>query len=115
MPTPHQHAAAIKAWADGHAVQFRRHKDDEWKDVHDPTWSSVGEYRVKPETRALWYRCYLAPNFQNPRKSSVYAISQHTPPKPIETAELEKQPRNFTRWVSDWTKIEYEQASVEGS
>ena len=48
MTKPHKHAEVIKAWADGAQIQFRLVPDDEWEDIHDPTWVSDVEYRVKP-------------------------------------------------------------------
>lgn len=52
-PTPHKHAACIKAWADGHAIQFRRPPahpffDGTWADALHPQWHTNAEYRVKP-------------------------------------------------------------------
>lgn len=49
MPTPHKHAAVIKAWADGAQIQFRRHADAEWLDTSLPEWTAHHHYRVKPE------------------------------------------------------------------
>ena len=49
-PKPHQHADAIKAWADGAKIQLKT-KSGEWVDVaaNWPCWSVNYEYRVKPE------------------------------------------------------------------
>jgi hypothetical protein len=53
MPTPHKHAEAIKAWADGYEVQLRnRRTGGKWVslDGNDaPCWYSENEYRKKPE------------------------------------------------------------------
>lgn len=50
MPTPHKHAAVIKAWADGQEVQVRLNGDGGylWKDIDRPTFREECEYRVKP-------------------------------------------------------------------
>lgn len=49
MTTPHKHAVAIKAWADGKLVQIKGYKSKQWADVPYPSWSDEYEYRVKPE------------------------------------------------------------------
>lgn len=46
---PHMHAEAIKAWADGHPVQFRTKFGEAWLDVTgDPIWRTDFAYRIKP-------------------------------------------------------------------
>ncbi len=56
---PHKHAELIKAWADGHEVQFRT-PGDGWVGVGDyPCWIDSQEYRIKPAekvVRWLWVR-----------------------------------------------------------
>lgn len=50
--TPHPHAKIIKAWADGHKIQFRTAPDAEWLDVQNhstPAFNTFQEYRVKPQ------------------------------------------------------------------
>lgn len=49
-PVPHVHAEIIKAWADGHVIEFR---DDEWNSwkllsTKAPAWQAHLQYRVKP-------------------------------------------------------------------
>jgi hypothetical protein len=46
-PTPHIHAAVIKAWADGHTIQFRDLKQY-WVDCASPSFDTSLEYRIKP-------------------------------------------------------------------
>lgn len=60
-PTPRKHAEVIKAWADGHTIQFRTDLDAPWTDVSSsqqhPQWLDDCEYRVKPaapEVKWLW-------------------------------------------------------------
>jgi hypothetical protein len=48
MPTPHKHAEAIKAWADGATIQSRRPSEDTWVTVSNPAWHIDYEYREKP-------------------------------------------------------------------
>lgn len=51
-PEPHKHAEVIKAWADGHAIQYRFMNEGPWEDIQEPTWIPEDGYRVKPtETR----------------------------------------------------------------
>jgi hypothetical protein len=47
MTKPHKHAAIIKAWADGAAIQYK-YADTSWLDVLAPTWKDDAEYRIKP-------------------------------------------------------------------
>jgi hypothetical protein len=47
---PHLHCEAIKAWADGAAIQWRTLGTSVWIDcVHMPEWQIDREYRAKPE------------------------------------------------------------------
>lgn len=51
MPA-HKHAAAIHAFADGHAIQWRKLGTAEWHDFisgQSPTWQDDCEYQVKPD------------------------------------------------------------------
>lgn len=49
--TPHVHAEAIKAWADGKPIEWRLKGESNWIRLYTPTpaWSDTNEYRVKPE------------------------------------------------------------------
>lgn len=47
--TPHPHAEAIKAWADGKPIESRLDCDDPWFYVQNPIWNPGQQYRVKPE------------------------------------------------------------------
>lgn len=51
---PHKHAEVIKAWADGHAIQYRNGTTiTSWTDMPTctPNWYEGVEYRVKPEPK----------------------------------------------------------------
>lgn len=50
--TPHKYAAVIKAWADGHPIEFRL-LNCEWRDLRtpNPIWYEDTEYRIKPEPK----------------------------------------------------------------
>lgn len=51
MPTPHKHAAIIKAWADGAEVQVSTNAG--WYDLDsNPNWCDFNQYRIKPEPAA---------------------------------------------------------------
>jgi hypothetical protein len=43
--TPHKHAEAIHAWADGAIIEVNCHKDI-WSIVDHPSWASVNNYRI---------------------------------------------------------------------
>ena len=50
--TPHKHAEMIKAWADGHPVQYKSRSSGEWVDLGlhiSPGWEAYREYRIKPK------------------------------------------------------------------
>lgn len=50
MRTPHKHAEAIKAWADGAKIEYRRSPQHHWEPANDPLhWWTGFEYRAKPE------------------------------------------------------------------
>lgn len=55
---PHVHAALIKAWADGAQIQYRLRSWDDWKDIANPYWDAVIEYRIKPEPKPQTIREY---------------------------------------------------------
>lgn len=58
---PHLHAEVIKAWADGHEVQYRLPQTDKWEDTEFPTFCPEVFYRVKPEPKkpTTWYQVVL--------------------------------------------------------
>lgn len=53
MPTPHKHAVALRAYADGAQIQYRDPKDriGTWRDTSNPGFHACFEYRVKPEPK----------------------------------------------------------------
>lgn len=94
MPTPHKHAAVIKAWADGAQIQSRVYHDGNWTDVHDPCpcWWTDLDYRVKPETKK--YRVVLWKN------GTIGVVNRP------DAATICESSSNFDRWLTDW--VEYE-------
>lgn len=55
--TPHKHARFIKAWADGHEIEYWDNILDEWYGVYHPSWALHLDYRIKP--KQLTYRLAL--------------------------------------------------------
>lgn len=47
--TPHVHAEAIKAWADGKPIEWREHSSLPWSTINYPRFLKENEYRAKPE------------------------------------------------------------------
>ena len=45
--TPHVHAEAIKAWADGHEIEFFSSTFKEWLTTNKPSWCVDLSYRIK--------------------------------------------------------------------
>ena len=50
-PTPHKHAAVIKAWADGAEVQILSLNGLEWGFIARPSFRTERQYRIKPEPK----------------------------------------------------------------
>ena len=46
--TPHKHAEAIKAWADGYEIEFFSSGLNEWISNATPSWYEDISYRIKP-------------------------------------------------------------------
>jgi hypothetical protein len=102
MPTPHKHAAVIKAWADGHQVQMLSRMNGLWEDVNaeSPRWLEHYEYRVKPtfvkyrnflwapadSTSCRWVVCVVTPEDQARDHREVWS--------------------GFIQWIGDWQEVE---------
>ena len=55
---PHKHAAVIKAWADGAAIEYRPSTDQAFEVLDYPAFDGLGEYRVKPApVKHKWQDC----------------------------------------------------------
>ena len=48
VKTPHKHAEAIKAWADGAEIEFFSSTFKEWLGNSTPSWHEDVSYRIKP-------------------------------------------------------------------
>lgn len=46
---PHVHAQQIKAWADGHTIEYWCRFSNQWTVEVDPAWALDAKYRIKPE------------------------------------------------------------------
>ena len=49
VPTPHKYADVIKAWADGHEVQYSSFFGSEWHDAKEPDFTTNLNWRIKPD------------------------------------------------------------------
>tara|TARA_R110000868_G_scaffold186435_2_gene428881 strand:+ start:683 stop:991 length:309 start_codon:yes stop_codon:yes gene_type:complete len=47
--TPHKHAEAIRAWADGAIIEVNCGAKDIWSIVDHPSWALDNNYRVMPK------------------------------------------------------------------
>lgn len=56
---PHKWAKVIKAWADGHEIQYKPEMGDTWHDMETVSFDGDGEYRVKPVEEARYINFYL--------------------------------------------------------
>ena len=62
---PHKHAEVIKAWADGHTIQYSNQTTNlNWTDmpICSPNWHENVEYRVKPKPSpdvVRYYTCRI--------------------------------------------------------
>ena len=55
---PHKHAAVIKAWADGAAIEYRPSTDQTFEVLACPYFDGPGEYRVKTApVKHKWQDC----------------------------------------------------------
>lgn len=75
--TPHKHAEVIKAWADGHPVEYRMPSQEEWKAVdfrYAPAFYEKWEYRVRPQPTLSTqeYHVYQAPGHPFPTFTKAY-------------------------------------------
>ena len=75
--TPHPHAEIIKAWADGHPIQFRSAPDRPWNDIKKdcaPAFMAHLEYRVQPPTLLVTqeYHVYLPQGAYAPTFTTAY-------------------------------------------
>lgn len=93
--TPHKHAAIIKAWADGAAIEYRPNTDRTFEVVACPYFDGPGEYRIKPET--VSYRVAIINDGLRPR--TVTAVGEY------QDNYFESQP-NFVRWLGPRQTVE---------
>ena len=72
---PHKHAALIKAWADGHEIQYREDASSMWIDAINPQWDVMFEYRIKPRTvkNVGWVNIYRYAGELTQTRAFIYA------------------------------------------
>jgi hypothetical protein len=46
--SPHMHAEAVKAWADGYAIEYYHTGEGKWNLTERPTWLPLVKYRIAP-------------------------------------------------------------------
>lgn len=94
MNKPHKHCEVIKAWADGKKIQWWDFNNNKWRDVTStasPLWREDQRYRIKPEPKKLFARCW---------KTSRGHISC------ITTVSKDNIGESDYQWISDWVEIE---------
>jgi hypothetical protein len=93
---PRKHAALIKAWADGAAIQRRSYAEGDWFDAHHPTWNPRYEYRVKPIT--IKYRKFLY------RRFGKICVGCHNYSSRLSGPDTR---REFIKWIdTEWQEVE---------
>jgi hypothetical protein len=103
MAKPHPNADLIKAWADGHPIQWRFIDSPVWRDLaksETPTLpQSEVRYRIKPEPEqpTRYWRAWQSIG------GEVYAL--HTDLKCAADAATESI-SYFARWLNDWQPLE---------
>lgn len=75
--TPHPHAEIIKAWADGHPIQFRSSPTRAWNNIEKdctPAFAEHLEYRVQSRAQVVSqeYHAYLPQGHQYPGFTTDY-------------------------------------------
>lgn len=100
-PQPHKWAEVIKAWADGHAIQWRWNDtgaEERWQDnviyTTVPDFSNTNkDWRVKPQAKTGWI--------------NIYAGGWPEPGSIFMTAEEAKQERDASRVCIACIQITY--------
>lgn len=69
MTTPRKHSNIIKAWADGHDIQYYAEDIKDWIDIKDPGFYDGTKYRVKPKEIVKYMPIYHNMNIGLPMSS----------------------------------------------
>ena len=81
----HEHAEAIKAWADGATIEYRLTKDATWQELTSdfPSWTGF-QYRVKPEPKPDVEILYAVGEriFSTSQSSCLWPTSLNPHPEP---------------------------------
>lgn len=94
---PHKHCEVIKAWADGHEIQYKDFAG-RWISCPNPAFNESCEYRAKPKT--IKYRVALLGNDAGVAYTYTAENSQNE-------AVLERS-HHFVKWITDWIEVELE-------
>lgn len=101
MLRPRKHADLIKAWADGHTIQYYFPMSKEWRDINTddtgpgPAWLEHTDYRLKPDIKK-----YRLAEFRSISGNTFVSVFE----KQERARSAEKTPA-FIRWLTEW--IEY--------
>ena len=125
MTRSHKHAVAIKAWADGAAVQFAQpvsathfdpfaQREPDWQDwLHGwpqgaPSWQEDQLWRVKPDSTPVRLRTAAMTNGLPAAKAArlesggIWTVHVTND----EAARSIEDSADFIRWLHDWVEIE---------
>lgn len=102
MNEPHPNALIIKAWAEGHPIQWRFVDSPVWRDLaksETPTLpQSEVRYRIKPEDDTRYWRAYMktdgALRVSTVGRGDLEALTQT-----LENAAC------FYCWLNDWQPL----------
>lgn len=98
MPVAHKHAAVIKAWADGAAVEYRTRSNLPWKLTGSrPAWNPEYQYRAVPPK--IRFRLLIR-QLGSSGRLVVSGVNDKTAERLAETHPT------FVRWLGEWQEIE---------
>lgn len=96
MLTPHKHAVIIKAWADGHKIQYKDF--DDWINDESPVWCEDTEYRVAP-TIAKFRRVQRFRLYKHIAGYGNISVQ-------VATDDFFESDSCFHGWVGEWQEVE---------
>lgn len=73
---PHKHAELIKAWAEGHQIQYHSKNNNRWNDATSPEWCLTTEYRIKPKKQTWWFNVYSNVGDNSPSTGAAYLTKE---------------------------------------
>lgn len=57
---PHVHVEFIKAWADGHQIEYFDETVNAWKELEYPNFYETTQYRIKPQFRPFTFEEFIS-------------------------------------------------------